>query len=89
VAPSVRTQDPTGEDRPLWDRVQDALDQVRPDLRRDGGDVELVQIEQGAAMIRMTGACSSCSLSAMTLSTMVEATVISQVPEIDRILSLA
>jgi iron-sulfur cluster assembly protein len=88
-APSPRSEAPVGTDHSLWDRVQEALDQVRPDLQRDGGDVDLVEIEAGAAMIRMTGACSGCSLSAMTLSTVVEATVLSQVPEIDRVVSLA
>jgi Fe-S cluster biogenesis protein NfuA/Fe-S cluster assembly iron-binding protein IscA len=85
---STRTEAPRGSDRSLWERVQQALDQIRPDLHRDGGDVELVEVEAGAAMIRLTGACSSCSLSAMTLSTVVETTVISRVPEIDRIVPL-
>lgn len=76
-----------GVDRtgPLWARVQAALDLVRPGLRHDGGDVELVEVEAGAAAIRLTGACAGCSLSAMTLTTLVEATVTAEVPEIDRI----
>ncbi|MEJ2579033.1 MAG: NifU family protein, partial [Kineosporiaceae bacterium] len=72
----------TGGSGPLRTRVQRALDLIRPDLRRDGGDVELVEVEAGTAMVRMVGACAGCSISAMTLTTLVEATVTAEVPEV-------
>ena len=58
-------------------------EQVRPDLRADGGDIVLVDIDpDNIVQVRLTGACQGCSSSVVTMSMRVEAIVKAQVPEI-------
>ncbi len=68
----------------LLDRVESVLEQqVRPDLRADGGDVVVVSIDDDNILqVRLMGACQGCSSSIMTLTMRVEATLKSQIPEI-------
>jgi Fe-S cluster biogenesis protein NfuA len=68
----------------LLDRVESVLEQqVRPDLRADGGDVVVVSIDDDNILqVRLMGACQGCSASIMTLTMRVEATLKSQIPEI-------
>jgi Fe-S cluster biogenesis protein NfuA len=70
--------------RALMDRIESVLDQhVRPDLRTDGGDVVVVQLDQDNILqVRLTGACQGCSSSIWTLTMRVEATLKAMVPEI-------
>ena len=52
----------------MKERVQEVLNQVRPALQADGGDVELVDVsEDGVVSVKLTGACGSCPMSTMTL----------------------
>ena len=69
-------------DEPLIERVQEALDQVRPALRADGGDVELVSVAGGVAYLRLEGACSGCSAALQTLTQLIDRAVLAAVPEI-------
>ena len=58
-------------------------EQVRPDLRADGGDIVLVGIDpDNIVQVRLTGACQGCSSSVVTMSMRVEATLKAQIPEI-------
>jgi Fe-S cluster biogenesis protein NfuA len=68
----------------LLARIERVLDdRVRPDLRRDGGDVVVVGIDaDNIVQVRLTGACQGCASSIITLSMRVEATLKSLVPEI-------
>ncbi|MCL5104519.1 MAG: NifU family protein [Armatimonadetes bacterium] len=66
----------------LRQRVQAALEQVRPNLQRDGGDVELLDVVDGVARVRLQGACHGCPMAAMTLQMGVERVLKSQVPEL-------
>jgi Fe-S cluster biogenesis protein NfuA len=68
----------------LLERVERVLEeQVRPDLRADGGDIVLVDIDpDNIVQVRLTGACQGCSSSVVTMSMRVEAIVKAQVPEI-------
>ncbi|BAD40030.1 NifU family protein [Symbiobacterium thermophilum] len=66
----------------LFERVERALDLIRPAIRMDGGEVELVAVEDGVARIRMVGACGGCPMSTMTLKMGIERAVRQQVPEI-------
>jgi Fe-S cluster biogenesis protein NfuA len=66
----------------LTERVEQALDQIRPALRMDGGNVELVDVEDGIAKVRLMGACGGCPMSTMTLKMGIERAVRSAVPEI-------
>ena len=74
-----------GSERPaLRERIEEVLDvHVRPGLRADGGDVEVVGIDaDNIVQVRMQGACQGCSSSAMTLTMMIEAALKTHVPEV-------
>jgi Fe-S cluster biogenesis protein NfuA len=66
------------------DRIETVLDEhVRPDLRTDGGDVVVVQLDQDNILqVRLTGTCQGCSSSIWTLTMRVEATLKAMVPEV-------
>ncbi|HLN63519.1 MAG TPA: NifU family protein [Symbiobacteriaceae bacterium] len=66
----------------LYQRVDRALDQIRPAIRMDGGEVELIDVEEGIARVRMMGACGGCPMSTMTLKMGIERAIRQQVPEI-------
>jgi nitrite reductase/ring-hydroxylating ferredoxin subunit/Fe-S cluster biogenesis protein NfuA len=61
------------------------LEQVRPQLHSHGGDVSLVRIEDGAAFVRLEGACNGCSMSSVTLRNLVEDALVQGVPAILRV----
>lgn len=65
----------------MHEQVEKALDAVRPILRADGGDVELVDIlKNGIVQVRLTGACQGCPMSQMTLKSSIERAVKKMVP---------
>lgn len=67
----------------MFDRVQKVLDEVRPHLQRDGGDVELVEITADFVVnVRLRGACGSCPSSLMTLKGGIERIMKERIPEI-------
>lgn len=67
----------------LFDRVESALQTIRPYLEADGGDVELLEItDENTAMLELKGACSTCSMSHMTMKAGIEETIMRAVPEI-------
>jgi Fe-S cluster biogenesis protein NfuA len=66
----------------LHARVEKVLDQIRPSVQQDGGDLELVDIVDGVVQIRLAGSCVGCMYSMMTLQAGVERMLKEQVPEI-------
>jgi Fe-S cluster biogenesis protein NfuA len=67
----------------LTEKVNEALDSLRPFLEADGGDMRLVEItDDGIAKVQLLGACHDCSMSAMTLKAGVEQAVRKMAPEI-------
>ena len=73
----------------MRDKVQQALDSIRPFLQADGGDVELVDVnDQGVVFVRLTGACGGCPMSQMTLKAGIEERVKEQVPEVTSVESV-
>jgi Fe-S cluster biogenesis protein NfuA len=66
------------------DRIEEVLDSIRPAIQADGGDVELVQVDESAGLVkvRLMGACDSCPISMMTLKEGIEARVKRAVPGI-------
>jgi Fe-S cluster biogenesis protein NfuA len=64
----------------LKQEVAQALEEVRPHLQVDGGDVELVDVEDGVVKVRLTGACAGCPMSQMTLKWGVENYLKKKVP---------
>lgn len=67
-------------------RVQEVLDQIRPALQADGGDVELVEVtDEGVVKVALQGACRGCPMSQLTLSNGVERVLKEQIPEVVRV----
>jgi len=68
------------------ERVQEVLDQIRPALQADGGDVELVDVtDDGVVKVALQGACRGCPMSQLTLANGVERVLKEQIPEIQRV----
>ena len=66
--------------------VQTVLDQIRPALQADGGDVELVDVtEDGVVKVQLQGACRGCPMSQLTLANGVERVLKEQIPEVLRV----
>ena len=63
-------------------KVEEALKKVRPMLQADGGDVELVDVQNGVVTVRLKGACGGCPMSQMTLKNGIERILKQEVPEI-------
>ena len=73
----------------MKEKVQEAINIVRPNLQADGGDVELVDVsEDGVVKVRLTGACHGCPMSQMTLKNGIEKIIKQQVPGIKEVVSL-
>jgi Fe-S cluster biogenesis protein NfuA len=71
------------EKNELMQRVDAALDDIRPHLKVDGGNVELVDVtEDNIVKVRWVGNCESCNMSAMTMKAGIEQTVKSKIPQI-------
>ena len=66
----------------MKEKVEAALNEIRPMLQRDGGDVELVSIEGGVVKVRLQGACAGCPMSQMTLRNGIERVLKERIPEI-------
>lgn len=67
----------------MLEKVQAVLDQVRPMLQRDGGDVELVEVTaDNIVKVKLQGACGFCPMSTMTLKMGIEKAIKEQIPEI-------
>jgi Fe-S cluster biogenesis protein NfuA len=66
----------------LRERVEAALDDVRPGIRADGGDVWLIKIEDATAFVQMVGACGGCAMVNATLKLAIEQRVTAACPEI-------
>ena len=73
----------------MKEEVLKVLEQVRPGLQADGGDVELVEVtEDGIVKVRLTGACGSCPMSTMTLKMGIERAVKEKVPGVKEVVQV-
>lgn len=63
-------------------KVKAALDEIRPRIQADGGNIELVAIEKDTVKVRLQGACAGCPMAALTLKQGVERHIKNRVPEI-------
>jgi Fe-S cluster biogenesis protein NfuA len=63
-------------------RVQTVINKIRPMLQADGGDVELVDVEDGVVTVRLQGACVGCPMSQMTLKNGIEKFLKNEIPEV-------
>ena len=69
--------------------VEKALTEIRPFLNSDGGDIELVSLEDNIVKVRLSGACIACSVNQMTLKSGVEMTIKKYVPEIVQVINVS
>ena len=72
----------------LVTKVMDALESIRPFLNRDGGDIELVDVKDSKAFVKLLGTCSSCSMSISTMKLGVENTIKQYAPEIVEVINI-
>jgi Fe-S cluster biogenesis protein NfuA len=75
---------PTGT---VEERVRVAIEEVRPAVRMDGGDVELVRIDGDVVVVHLSGACRGCPMAASTLAEFVGERVRLYAPEIERVVA--
>jgi Fe-S cluster biogenesis protein NfuA len=72
----------------MREKVEAALNQVRPALLADGGNVELVDVNEGVVMLKLTGACGGCPMATMTLRNGIERVLKEQVPEVKKVIAV-
>jgi len=70
------------------DKVEEVLNQIRPSLRADGGDVELVDVKDGIVSVKLTGACSGCPMSTITLKNGIERLLKEEIPDIKEVAAM-
>jgi len=76
-------------DQELAQKVQEALDEIRPFLQSDGGDISLLGIEEGKTVkVQLEGACVGCSVNQMTLKSGVEMTIKKHAPQIETVINV-
>jgi len=71
-----------------YDQVLEVLDKLRPFLQRDGGDVELIDVEDGIVKLRLIGACGSCPSSTITLKAGIERALVEEVAGIQEVVQV-
>jgi len=79
---SIKRDAKGGGENGMRENVEKALEKIRPVLRADGGDIELVDVVDGVVKVKLTGACGGCPMSQMTLKMGVEKVLKQQVPEV-------
>ena len=72
----------------LKEKVENGLEEIRPFLKNDGGDISLIEIKNNTVKVRLEGACTSCSVNQMTLKTGVEMTIKKHAPEIQNVVNV-
>jgi Fe-S cluster biogenesis protein NfuA len=72
----------------MRDKIEEVLKQIRPSLQADGGDVELVDVNQGTVKVRLKGACGSCPMATMTLKNGVERLLKEKLPEVKEVVAV-
>jgi len=69
----------------MFEEVKKALEEIRPLLQADGGDVELVEVNDGVVKLKLIGACSGCAMAKMTLKMGIEKKLKEKVPQIKKV----
>jgi Fe-S cluster biogenesis protein NfuA len=72
----------------MREKVEEVLNQIRPSLQADGGDVELVDVVDGVVKLKLKGACAGCPMSQMTLAFGIERVLKEKVPEVKKVESV-
>jgi len=72
----------------MREKVEAALNKIRPALMRDGGNVELIGVEGDVVKVKLTGACGGCPMSQMTLKMGIERILKKEIPEIKEVIAV-
>ncbi len=72
----------------MREKVEAVLDQIRPALVADGGDVQLVDVKEGVVTVRLIGACGGCAMATMTLRHGIERMLKEQVPDVKEVVAV-
>ena len=72
----------------MREQVEKEIAELRPFLEADGGNIELIDVEDGVVKVKLTGACGSCPMSQLTLKRGVEARLKAKVPEVKEVVSV-
>ena len=72
----------------MHEKVEEALNKIRPMLVRDGGNVELVEVEGGTVKVKLTGACGGCPMATMTLKMGIEKILKEEIPEVKEVVAI-
>ena len=72
----------------MRDKVEEVLDKIRPNLMHDGGNVELVDIEEGTVKVKLTGACGGCPMATLTLKMGIEKILKQEIPEVKEVVAV-
>ncbi|MBN1434870.1 NifU family protein [Candidatus Fermentibacterales bacterium] len=78
-------EDGAGTDELSLENIATEIDKIRPMLQRDGGDIQLLGLEDGVVRVRLTGACAGCAFAALTLQHGVEKVLRRRFPELVRV----
>lgn len=74
----------------IQNKIEGALEEIRPFLQADGGDIELVEIVNDKLVkVRLLGTCTACSINQMTLKSGVEMTIKKHVPQIEQVINMS
>ncbi len=72
----------------MKEKVRAVIEKVRPFLQRDGGDIELIDVQDGIVKVKLQGACGSCPMSMMTLKMGVEKQLKEEIPEVKEVVAI-
>ena len=72
----------------MKEKVEVVLEEIRPALQADGGDVELVNVTEGVVKVRLKGACRGCPMSTMTLKQGIERILKERLPEVKEVIAV-
>jgi Fe-S cluster biogenesis protein NfuA len=72
----------------MQEKVEEILAKVRPALQQDGGNVELVEVEDGTVKVKLVGACAGCPMSTMTLKNGIERILKQEIPEVKEVIAV-
>ena len=72
----------------MQEKVEEILNKIRPMLVRDGGNVELIDVNDGTVKVKLTGACAGCPMSTMTLKMGIEKILKEELPEVKEVVAV-
>ena len=72
----------------VLNNIENALEEIRPFLKNDGGDISLISVDNDVVKVKFEGACSTCTVNQMTLKSGVEMIIKKHVPEIQKVVSV-